>query len=91
MTTIKEFTAAISQAEKIPAGKVRKITKALLELIAEAIDKGEELNLPGLVFNPRTLPAKEADGDKPARPERNIATLRRRKPKVKKEDEQTAE
>lgn len=80
--TIKEFTAAISETEKIPAGKVRKITKALLERIAEAIDKGEKLNLPGLVFTPRTLSAKEADGDKPARPERNIATLRRRTTKV---------
>ena len=79
---IKDITASISEAESIPAGKVRKITKALLERIGDAIDSGEKLQLPGLVFSPRTLPARDAEGDKPARPERKVATLRRRQPKA---------
>ena len=60
---IKDITTSISEAENIPAGKVRKITRALLERMGEAIDNGEKLQLPGLVFSPRTLPAREADGD----------------------------
>ena len=78
----KEITASISEAESIPAGRVRKVTKALLDRIGQAIDNGEELQLPGLVLSPRTLPARDAEGDKPARPERKVATLRRRQPKA---------
>ena len=78
----KEITASISEAESIPAGIVRKVTKALLDRIGQAIDNGEKLQLPGLVLSPRTLPARDAEGDKPARPERKVATLRRRQPKA---------
>lgn len=78
----KDITGAISEAESIPAGKVRKICKALLERMGEAIDNGEKLKLPGLTFSPRTLPAQEAELDKPARPERKIASMRRRTPKT---------
>lgn len=77
---LSEITSAISESEGIPAGKVRKITKALLERMAEAVDNGEKLRLPGLVFAPRTQPEREAEGDQPARPERKIAILRRRLP-----------
>ena len=75
----KEVTASISAAENIPAGKVRKITKAFLDRISEAIENAEELDLPGLNFTLRTQPAREAEGDKPARPERKTAVLRTRK------------
>ena len=78
---LKEITASISASENIPAGQVRKITKAFLDRIIEAIENGEELDLPGLDFTPRTQPAREAEGDKPARPERKIAVLRKRKNK----------
>jgi len=80
--SFKDITASISESESIPAGKVRKITKALLERIGEAIDNGEKLQLPGFVFTPRTLPARDADADKAARPERKVATLRRRQKKA---------
>lgn len=79
---LKDITTSISEAESIPAGKVRKITKALLTRVAEAIDNGEKLQLPGLVFMPRTVPARDSEGDRPGRPERKIAVLRRRQPKV---------
>ena len=80
--TFNDITTSISQAEGIPAGKVRKITKALLERMGEAIDNGEKLQFPGLVFVYRTQPAREAEGDQPARPERKVAILRRRQPKA---------
>jgi nucleoid DNA-binding protein len=86
---LKDITAAISEAENIPAGKVRKITKAFLDRVGEAVENGEKLQLPGLVFIPRTLPAREAEGDKPARPERKTAVVRIRK--VKKDDNESAE
>ena len=63
-------------------GQVRKIAKALLERMGEAIDNGETLQIPGLIFAPRTLPARDEDGDRPASPERKIAVLRRRQPKA---------
>lgn len=72
----KEITDSISDSEDVPAEKVRKIGKALLARLGEAIDNGEKLQLPGLTFFPRTNPAKDADGDKPARPERKVAILR---------------
>ena len=77
----KDVTASISASEKIPAGQVRKITKAFLVRIIEAIENGEKLDLPGLDFNPRTQPSREAEGDKPARPERKTVVLRKRKNK----------
>jgi len=45
---IKELTASISEAENIPAGKVRRIAKAIIDRMGEAIDNGEKLQLPGL-------------------------------------------
>lgn len=75
---IKELTASISASENIPAGRVMKVVRALAEHMAKAIDSGEKLQLPGLAFIPRTLPAREAQGDRPARPERKLARLRRK-------------
>jgi nucleoid DNA-binding protein len=72
---LKDITASISQAENIPAGKVRTIVKAFLDHIGESIQNGEKLQLPGLAFIPRTQPAREAEGDKPARPERKTAVV----------------
>ena len=74
----KELTSSISEAEGIPAGKVRKVAKAFVDRLNSAIESGEKLQLPGLIFNPRTSPAREAEGDKPARPERKIAIIRPR-------------
>lgn len=81
----KDITISISERENIPVGKVRKISKAFLEFMGEAIDKNENLRLPGLQFVSRTVPARDAEDDKPARPERKIATLRRRLPKASQE------
>ena len=74
----KEITSSISEAEDIPAGKVRKVAKAFVQSLNLAIENGEKLQLPGLIFNPRTTPARQAEGDKPARPERKFALIRTR-------------
>jgi len=75
---LKDIVSSISESDLIPAGQVRKIALALLEKLGEAVDNGEKITAPGYVLNPRTIPAKEADGDKPARPETKVATFRRR-------------
>ena len=74
----KDIISSISESEGIPVGKVRKVALAFLEKMGEAADNGERITAPGYALNPRTIPAKEADGDKPARPETKVATFRRR-------------
>ena len=76
--TFPDITSEISESLNIPAGQVRKVSKALLARIGEAIDSGDKLGLPGLVFLPRTRAAEEAAWDKPARPEVKQALIRRR-------------
>ena len=75
---LKGIVSSISESEAIPAGQVRKVALALLEKMGEAVDNGERITVPGYVLIPRTVPASEADGDKPARPETKVATFRRR-------------
>jgi hypothetical protein len=75
---LKDIISSISESESIPAGQVRKIALALLEKLGEAVDNGERITAPGYVLNPRTITAREADGDKPARPETKVGTFKRR-------------
>ena len=74
----KELTSSISESEGIPAGQVRQVANSFVDRLNSAIENGEKLQLPGLIFNPRMSPAREAEGDKPARPERKIALIRPR-------------
>jgi nucleoid DNA-binding protein len=73
---IKEITAAVSESQQIPASQVRNVAKAIFSQIAKAVEAGETLRLPGLVIVPRTFPAKEATGGRPARAESKGAILR---------------
>ena len=75
---LKDIVSSISESEGIPAGRVRKVALAFLEKMGEAVDNGERITSPGYVLNPRIVPAREADGDKPARPETKVGTFRRR-------------
>ena len=75
---LKDIVSSISESEGIPAGQVRKVALALFEKMAEVVDNGERITAPGYALIPRTIPAKEADGDKPARPETKVGTFRRR-------------
>ena len=77
----KDLTAVIAESHNLPVGTVRKVGRAFFERMAEAIDNGEKLQLPGLGFNPRTIPASDAYGDTPAKPERKVAILRSKGPK----------
>ena len=72
----KEITSSISEAENIPAGHARKAIKAFLGHVANAIENGDKLSLPGVIFNPITQPAREPQADKPALPERKAAVLK---------------
>lgn len=74
----KDIVSSISESESIPAGQVRKVVLALLEKIGEAVDAQERITVPGFSLNPRTIPAREAYDDKPARPETKVVTFRRR-------------
>ena len=75
---LKDIISSISESEAIPAGHVRKVALAFFEKLGEAVDNGEKITAPGYVLNSRTISAKEADGDKPARPETKVGTFRRR-------------
>ena len=82
-----DIVSSVSESEGIPAGKVRKVILAVLEIMGKAVDEGERINFPGYALNPRTTPAKEADGDRPARAETRIGIFRRRP--QKKDDDQS--
>tara|TARA_B100001059_G_C17416778_1_gene371161 strand:+ start:240 stop:545 length:306 start_codon:yes stop_codon:yes gene_type:complete len=75
---LKEVISSVSESEAIPAGKVRKVALALLEKMGQAVDNGERIIAPGYALIPRIVPARDADGDKPARPETKVGTFRRR-------------
>ena len=78
---LKEIISSISESEKVPAGKVRKVAIALLDKMGEAIDSGERISFPGYALVPRTISAKDAEGDNPGSPERKVGLLRRRSAK----------
>jgi hypothetical protein len=82
---LKDIISSISESEDIPVRQVRKVALAFLEKLGEAVDNGERIAAPGYALIPRTIPAKEADGDKPARPETKVATFKRRP--VKQDDQ----
>jgi len=71
----KELIDTISQETAIPAGQVRKVSTALLEKFSNLIEKQENFRSPIININAVTIPAKEASGDQPIRPERKIAKM----------------
>ena len=74
----KDLTNAVAQTNNIPAGRVRVVAKAFLEQLESALDSGEHVNLPGLAFKTKSIPAREADGDKPGRSEGKRLVVKRR-------------
>ena len=75
---LQDIISSISESENIKAGQVRKVALAFLVKLGEAVDNGERITAPGYVLIPRTIPAKEADGDKPVTPEVKVAIFKRR-------------
>ena len=80
---LKDIISSISESEGIPAGRVRKVALALLEKMGQAVDNGERIIAPGYALIPRIVPASDADGDKPAKPETKIGTFKRRPAKAR--------
>lgn len=78
----KEIIASISESENLPAGQVRKSLTAFLNKISSAIENGENVDLPIINFRSITQAAIDAAGETPARPERKIAVLRVRSPRL---------
>ena len=74
----KDIVSSISESEGIPSGKVRKVLIAILAKMGEAVDNGEKVFVSGYVLNPRTIPERVANGDKPSRPETKVAIFKRR-------------
>ena len=83
---LQDIISSISESENIKAGQVRKVALAFLVKLGEAVDNGERITAPGYVLIPRTIPAKEADGDKPAIPETKVGTFKRRPVKEDKKE-----
>jgi hypothetical protein len=74
----KDLVSAVSNETKVPAAKVRRVVNAVLTQFAELIDNQDKFVSSIITLQGVTLPAKEASGDKPARPERKIARMKRR-------------
>ena len=73
---LKKLIDSISSTENLPKPLVAKTLQSLSNKIAEAIDNGENINLPSFTLKVRTLKAKPADGEKPAKSERKSVRLR---------------
>lgn len=71
----KELVDTISQETSIPAGQVKKVATAVLEKFSDLIEKQESFRSPVVNFNTKIRPAQPAEGGKPARSEKKIATM----------------
>lgn len=79
---LEELVSAVSAETEIPAKEVRKITSAVLEKLAQLIDKQDKFGSSIVTIRSSTIPAKPANGDKPALAERKVGRIQRRKPKA---------
>ena len=77
----KDITNKVSHSEDLAAGRVRKISRAFLRELREVLNSGEDVSLPGMLIKCKTIPARDATDDKPARPERRSIVLRLKKVK----------
>ncbi len=76
--TFKDLVSSISTDNDIPAGTVRKVVKAVVESIKDAVESGEDLKLPGLKIKTEVTPAREATEKRKARPELKRAVVKLR-------------
>ena len=75
MIKLQELIEKISSENNIPKGQVRKIAKLFSDEIIEAIESNEGIATPHLIAVTRTIPAKEAKGESPYRPERKVLNV----------------
>ncbi len=71
----KELVDSVSNETEIPAAQVKKISSALLEKFSDMISKEESFRSPYIFFNTVNVPAKDAVGDKPSKPEHKLAKM----------------
>jgi hypothetical protein len=79
---LKELVAAVSSETAMPASDVKRITSAVLEKLANLIDTQGKFVSSIVTIQSVTVPAKPAEGDKPAREERKIGRILRRRSNV---------
>lgn len=79
---LNELVSAISSETSIPASDVRAITSSVLEKLADLIDAQDKFVSSIVIIQSITVPAKPAEGDKPAREERRVGRILRPKPKA---------
>lgn len=75
----KELVSAVSSETNVPASDVRRITSSVLENLANLIDAQDKFVSPIVTMISTTIPAMPAEGDKPAREERKVGRIQRRK------------
>lgn len=82
---LKDLISSISQDSGVPAGQVRKVTKALTQKLQALIEQQEGFRSGVLVFKPVTIPAKPASEGKGETAEKKLARVLIRPRKQKKE------
>ena len=87
----KELVSTISNEQKIPAAKVRKVVKALADQIKNSIEEssvedGRSVNFGGIVIKAKIIPARDAAENVEYRPERKRIIVRLKKVKEAKPD-----
>ena len=82
MIKLQQIIEKISTENNIPKGQVRKIANLISEEVIQAIEKNEKLSSSRLVAVTRTIPAKEAEGESPYRPERKVLNVKIRQRKT---------
>lgn len=79
---LRELVSAVSAETNIPAKDVSAVTSAVLEKLAQLIDRQEKFVSSVVTMQSTTASARPAEDNKPARPERKIGRLQRRQSKT---------
>ena len=78
---LKELVSAVSSETSMSASDVNIITSSILEKLADLIDAQDKFVSSIVTIQSTIVPAKPAEGDKPARGERKVGRIQRRKAK----------
>jgi hypothetical protein len=79
---LKELVSAVSSETSMSASSVKIITSSVLEKLANLIDAQDKFVSSIVTIQSITVPARPAEGDKPAREERKVGRIQRRKAKA---------
>lgn len=79
---LKELVSAVSSETSMSASDVKIITSSVLEKLADLIDAQDKFVSSIVTIQSTTVRAKPAEGGKPAREERKVGRIQRRKAKA---------